>query len=109
MSRPFVTIAIALAAVGAAAASQQPRITNGAVSSQAAGTPFAQSFRTLVESRTDIAWIGYAVPAVDGERTMCCFDSGTTFVSGSVVMSDGSACCGACRLEPSLDGRQSAI
>ena len=106
MSKPFTTIAITLAAaaVAAGAASRQPRISNGAVATQPAGTPFAQSFRTLVDSVSDVAWIGYAVPAVDGERSMCCFDSGTTFVSGSVVMSDGSACCGFCRLEPSAGG-----
>ena len=32
---------------------------------------------------------------------MCCFNSGTTFVSGT--MSDGQACCGMCSIEPSVD------
>jgi hypothetical protein len=102
MSKTFVTITAALAAAAvAAAAAQGPHIVNGAVRTQPAGTPFPQAFRSLVESVSEVAWIGYAVPVVEGERSMCCFDSGTTFVSGSVVMSDGSACCGFCRLEPS--------
>ena len=106
MSRPFAAIALSLAAAvaAAAAASQQPRVSNGAITARPAGEPFAQSFRTLVESVADVGWIGYAVPAVDGERSMCCFNSGTTLVSGSVVMSDGSTCCGFCRLEPSAGG-----
>ena len=34
------------------------------------------------------AWIGYAVPVVDGERMMCCFGGDTNWVDGHVV-SDG--------------------
>jgi hypothetical protein len=102
MPKPFRLIASSLAvtvAVAAAVAAQQPRIANGRVTSQAAGSPFAQSFRSLVSSQPDVAWIGYSVPAADGQRVMCCFNSGSTFVSNGVVMSDGSSCCGACRLE----------
>jgi hypothetical protein len=76
-----------------AAAAQQPRIENGAVAVQAAGSPLAQSFRALVSSQADVAWIGYAVPVADRERTMCCFNSGSTF--------GGDRCCGACTLETS--------
>jgi hypothetical protein len=71
MSRAYITIAASLSAVvavAAASASQQPRITNGAVTAQPAGAPFAQWFRTLVESKADVTWIGYAVPVVDGEH-----------------------------------------
>ena len=86
--------------LAAAASAQPPRLTNGKVTTQAAGSPLSQSFRTLVGAQSDVAWIGYSVPVVDGERTMCCFDSnnGTTFVNG---VSNGRYCCGACRLEPS--------
>lgn len=102
MSMPFKLIGSGLlmtSALAVVAAAQQPRIENGAVTAQAAGSPFAQSFRSLVSSQPDVAWIGYSVPVFDGERVMCCFDSGTTFVNGMV--SNASGCCGACRLEPS--------
>ncbi len=89
-------------------AAQQPRITNGRVATQPAGAPFAQTFRTLVSNQADVAWFGYAVPVVDGERVMCCFGNDTTWVNGNVVMSDGSSCCRACRLEPSADGTSMA-
>lgn len=97
--RPIVASLVALSTLGAALAAQQPRILNGRVASQAAGTPFAPSFRSLVAAQTDTAWIGYSVPTVDGERTMCC-GSNRGWVDGSVG-SSGRGCCNACALEPS--------
>lgn len=111
MSKRFTLIAASLsiaAAVGSALAAQAPRITNARQTTQAAGTPFAESFRTLVSAQDDIAWLGYAVPVVDRDRRMCCADSGGTFISGSIVMVDGAHCCAACRLEPSSSPSGSA-
>jgi hypothetical protein len=96
-----VSLAVAIAA-------EQPRITNGRLTTQAAGTPLAQSFRTLVANQPDVAWVAYAVPVVDSDRIMCCFDSGTTWLNGSVVTSDGKGCCGVCRIEPTADGSSMA-
>jgi hypothetical protein len=90
-----LVMAVALM-VGAAA--QAPRMQNARVTPQPAAN-LQQTFRSLVAAQTEPAWIGYAVPVIDGERTMCCFDSGSTWISGNVVMSDGSACCGMCSLE----------
>jgi len=95
-------------AVGVTIAAEQPRVTNGRVASQPAGSPFAQTFRALLSNQADVAWFGYAVPVVDGERVMCCFGNDTTWVNGNVVMSDGNSCCRACRLEPSADGTSMA-
>lgn len=102
MSRPFTIIATGLGLAAAAAtmvAAQQPHIQNGALTTQAAGSPFVQSFRSLVSSTTEVTWIGYTVPVADGERVMCCFDSGTSFANGTT--SNVSGCCGLCRLENS--------
>jgi HEAT repeat protein len=104
MPAPFKLIAASLTAVVSfvtVVAAQQPRIANGTVTPQPAGSPFAQSFRSLVAAQPDVAWIGYSVPVVNGERVMCCFMSGSTWVNGDVMMGDRSSCCGACRLEPS--------
>lgn len=95
-------------AVAVVIAAQQPRITNGRITAQPAGSPFAQSFRSLVSSQADVAWLGYEVPVVDSERIMCCFSGDTTWVNGNVVSSDGNGCCRACRLEPSADGTSMA-
>jgi hypothetical protein len=98
MPNPFTIVASALvtaAALGTAAA-QQPRIENGTVSAQGAASPLAQSFRALVSSQADVAWVGYAVPVADRDRVMCCF--GNNYISGDV---SGNACCGVCTLENS--------
>ncbi|HXW03978.1 MAG TPA: HEAT repeat domain-containing protein [Vicinamibacterales bacterium] len=107
MSKPFALLAATLAAAVAAAAglaAQQPRITNARVTPQAAGPGLSQTFRGLVASRSEVAWIGYRVPVVDSDRIMCCFDSRTTWTGGSVVTSDSRGCCGVCRIEPAGDG-----
>lgn len=111
MSKRFILIAASLAtaaAAGTVLAAQTPRIANARLTTQAAGTPFAESFRTLVGAQSDIAWIGYMVPVVDSDRRMCCADSSGTFVSGNIVMGDGAHCCAACRLEPSSSRTVSA-
>jgi HEAT repeat protein len=102
MSTPFKVIVTGLAVVGAvgtAVAAQQPRIQNGAVTTQPAGSTFVQSFKTLVSSTVDVTWMGYAVPVADGERVMCCGNGGTSVVNG--IVTDSSGCCGLCRLENS--------
>ena len=101
MTIASLAVAVALAA---AVAAQQPRIANGRVTAQPAASPLAASFRSLVAAQPDVAWIGYFVPVVDRERVMCCFGSGNNWSSATSMMSDGSACCGACRLEQTSTG-----
>jgi len=108
MSRTFSTLAGALVlttvtAVTGVAVAQPPRLTNGQVTTQP-GAGLAQAFRTAVNAQAGTGWIGYGVPMVAGDRTMCCFNSGNTFINGTVRMSDGQACCGMCSIEPSVDG-----
>jgi len=88
MSNHIRSAGLVLCILTATSAAGQPRITNGRVTSQPGGTSLSQTVRTLASAQTDVAWIGYSVPAVDGERTMCCFES-------------DAQCCGSCRLEPS--------
>jgi len=102
-SKRFGVIALTLAAAvtAAVAAAQPPRIDNARITSQPAGSALGQSIRALVAAQADVAWIGYTVPVVDGQRMMCCFDSGSSWSNGTLIVSDGSACCQACRLDPS--------
>jgi HEAT repeat protein len=107
MMNAYRTIGAALALTTALAvglAAQQPRISNGKVTTRPASSPFSQSFRALLSAQQDTAWIGYSVPAVDGERVMCCFGNDASTITGSAGMSDGRSCCRACRLEPPADG-----
>ncbi|HJR59779.1 MAG TPA: HEAT repeat domain-containing protein [Vicinamibacterales bacterium] len=108
MSRRDLTLVTALSAcvlLGAVAAGQQPRISNGQVTARSASSGLAQTFRTLVAAQSEIAWIAYAVPVKDRERMMCCWTSadGSTFFSGTMRAGDG-PCCGSCRIEPSSGG-----
>jgi hypothetical protein len=108
MSRTFITFASALVlttvtAVTGVAVGQSPRLSNGQVTTQPAAG-LAQTFRTAVNAQTGTGWVGYGVPILAGDRTMCCFDSGNTFINGTVRTPDGQACCGMCRIEPSVDG-----
>ena len=72
MFTPFKAIASGLllaVGVGAGVAAQQPRIQNGAVTTQPAGTPFIQSFRSLVSATADVAWnsaLGISLPTLRG-------------------------------------------
>jgi hypothetical protein len=92
------------AVLGTAIAAQQPRLTNGTVSTQPAGGSLAQTFNAVLAAQTDVAWIGYAVPVRDRESMMCCWSSadGTNHFSGT--MSGDIPCCGGCRLEPAAEG-----
>jgi hypothetical protein len=100
-----LVVASALLLSGTVAA-QPPSIANGRVTSQAAGTPFPQSFRSLASAQTETGWIGYTVPVVDRQRFMCCdgrtSDGEVTSYNG-VVLGDGSAW-GRCRMEPRTTG-----
>ena len=110
LDRRYAALAGALSLItvlGTVIAAQQPRILNGRLSTQAAGS-LQQTFRAAVTAQTDAAWIGYSVPVADRERTMCCWSSsdGTTYISGS--MSHGGPCCGNCRIEPGAAGSTAA-
>ncbi len=101
MSRRYLatlTTLTACAAIGAALAAQQPRISNGQVSNRPAGT-LAQTFRSTVAAQPGILWIGYSVPVKNRDQVMCCWSNGDSYISGSMRAGDA-PCCGGCRMEP---------
>src|SRR5450759_2295872 len=80
-----------------AAVEQQPRITNGRLVPQAAGSNLDGTFHRLVAAQAEPGWIGYSVPAVQNrERGLCC--NGDTWISGGVVITNGRLA--TCGLEP---------
>jgi hypothetical protein len=102
MFRRLLTLALGLGACtlpGGALAAQQPRVVNGHVVPQQAGPALAQTFRSLVAQQVEVAWIGYAVPVRDRNRTMCCWTDGHSYYSGTMAAGDA-PCCGSCRIEP---------
>jgi len=72
-----LALAAALVLLAVTAFAQHPRIVHGTVTSVAAGPDLGAQIRG---SRTK--YIGYAVPEVEGERVMCCFENFGEFRSG---------------------------
>ena len=93
--RRGITAVLLASLTAASAAAQPPRVDNAQISSQAAGPSLPKTVAALADAYSEPGWIGYAVPAVAGDRTMCCFDG------GSWRDGEGSGCCGLCRLERS--------
>ena len=88
----------------ARAGEQQPRVQNGRLTAQPAGSNLDATFRRLVAAQsTDAAWIGYSVPVVSrSEGRLCC--SGDTWISDGVVFTNGRIA--TCSLEPSTTNRR---
>ena len=63
----------------AVAAFAQPKIENAKLQTRAVNGTLDASFRTIVSSQVEPAWIGYSVPQVSGERSMC----GTVSLEGA--------------------------
>jgi HEAT repeat protein len=91
-------IAVAFACASLLLADQQPRVLNGRLDPQAAGTNLDAAFHRLVAAQTEAAWIGYSVPAAKGADRggFCC--SGDTYVSDGIVITNGRLA--SCGLEP---------
>jgi HEAT repeats len=76
-----------------------PKIMNGRLDTQAAGSNLAATFQRLVGAQTEPAWIGYSVPALNtsgSDRRFCC--SGDMWISDGIVISNGRVA--TCGLEP---------
>ncbi|HEX6465125.1 MAG TPA: HEAT repeat domain-containing protein [Vicinamibacterales bacterium] len=78
-------------------APQQPRVINGRLDQQAAGSSLDAAFKRLVAAQSDPAWIGYSVPIAQGrDRRLCC--NGDTWISDGTVITNGRL--NTCGLEP---------
>ncbi|MBV9185947.1 MAG: hypothetical protein JO093_10000, partial [Acidobacteria bacterium] len=78
-----LALAAALVLFAATAFAQQPRIVHGTVTSVAASADLGAQIRG---SRTK--YIGYAVPQIEGEHVMCCFQNYGDFRSGGTCKLD---------------------
>src|SRR5262245_51756054 len=78
------------------ALAQAPRILNGRLDTQPAGSNFTTTFQRLVAAQSEPGWIGYSVAALNnGNSRACC---GDTWISDGVVIVNGRVA--ACGLEP---------
>ena len=87
---------LAVSAVGGAENDvTMPPIESKSLQTTAVSGTLAQTIRKLTGSSDAPAWVGYSVPAIPGERTICCGD----WDGGNGGWSRNAACCGVCRLE----------
>ena len=77
-----------LTLLAGSAFAQSPRVTNGRLTNQPAGASLDATFRTLVAAQAEPGWIGYAVPVIAGDRSMCCGGDGS-WMSDGVVFNNG--------------------
>ncbi|HWY68959.1 MAG TPA: HEAT repeat domain-containing protein [Terriglobales bacterium] len=68
---------------------QPPQIRNAKLETVSTSANLQEQISGFAARQSGIGWIGYAVPAVSGNRTICCFDGGW----------QTNGCCGTCRLE----------
>lgn len=96
LTKHALVIGAAISVGSLALYAQSPQITNAKTETRAAAGNFAAQLNEVVRNHKDPAWLGYSVPAVEGNHEMCCgyYDDG------------GMNGCGACRLE---DENNSAI
>ncbi len=83
---------VGLGAASLAASADLPRFVNARLEQRSAAGGLDATFRALARNASGPLWIGYAVPIVAGNRSICCSDS-----SGS--WADGERTCGPCHLE----------
>src|SRR5215831_13973901 len=97
MRAAVFAIACSTLCLASNAAAQQPRLINGRLDAQPAGSNLEATFQRLVAAQPDPAWIGYSVPVAAGsDRRFCC--NGDTWISDGIVITNGRLA--TCGLEP---------
>ncbi len=90
MMHRYLIALVLLVASATLAAGQQPKVIKGQVVPRPAGANLEATLAGL-RAQPGPFWVGYSVPVVAGERTMCCFNSYEQYKAVG--------CCGGCRLE----------
>jgi HEAT repeat protein len=75
---------------------QEPQVKNAKLVLRSAQAGLQQELNAIMRADAAPAWIGYAVPVVNGEHTMCCFDFNR--------FRDNPRCCAGCSLENGKNG-----
>ena len=92
------SIAACLLAICASmAVAQKPKVANAKLQELSAAAGLKATVDGLIQKQASPLWIGYRIPAVAKERTMCCFDSVDQFRNSG-------QCCGGCKMESDHGG-----
>src|SRR5258708_34940411 len=94
----FVTVLLfALAPLNMA---QTPVVSNAKLQQLSAAGGLKAAIDSVAQKQSTPAWMGYKIPAVAKERTMCCFDSTSDFNGAR----NGGKCCMGCNMEAEKGG-----
>lgn len=88
-SKLILTILCTMTMMLAVPSAQTPRLANARQTTRSAAAGLTRVLNEIVGAADGVTWVGYAVPAVDDDRSRCC-DS---------CQSAGNGCCGEYTLE----------
>jgi len=89
-----ILAAVTATPVAKAQSSDVPQVENARVEKKSLAEPLAAEMKAWATKAEQPQWLGYAVPQIGRERTMCCGDYDGSWRNG----------CGHCRLEDRGDG-----
>ena len=93
----IIIIIMLTMAAPCAVLAQEARLVNVKTQTRAVTSGLEKEFRSLVKNQVEAAWIGYAVPVVEGNHHICCYSSEDRHVPASFRH-------GRCKLEGRDDG-----
>ncbi len=70
-----IVVSSVIAAVLCPAFAQEARLVNVKMQTRAVASSLEKEFQSLVKDQAEPAWIGYAVPVVAGNPSICCYSS----------------------------------
>ena len=70
-----IVVSCVIAAGLCPAFAQEARLVNVRMQTRAVASSLENEFQTLVKDQAEPAWIGYAVPVVAGNHSICCYSS----------------------------------
>jgi hypothetical protein len=79
------------------ALAQKPNISNAKVQEMSAAGGLKPVFDSIVQKQESPGWIGYRIPVIPKERTLCCFDSLDQFKNTA-------GCCMGCKMDSEKGG-----
>src|SRR5262245_60981677 len=97
-SRNIWMIAAVLAVAVAAAQAQKPKVANAKLQELSAAAGLKPTVDGLLQKQPSAFWIGYRIPTLAKERTLCCFDSVDS------IAFQKEHCCMGCRMESEKGG-----
>ncbi len=80
---------------------QTPVVSNAKLQQLSASSGLKAAIDSVAQKQSTPAWVGYKIPAVAKERTMCCFDSTSDFNG----VRNGGKCCMGCKMESEKGGK----